>query len=493
MFSKIKKIPKWITSHKIISILILAIIVLVIYFILKSNSSDSEFIELQPRDFVRTVSVVGTVKPAEDVELGFESSGRISNIYKNVGDKVNVGETLASLNAGDVRADYDKAVADLNAEKAKLNELSGIGGVQSTKTLTYKLELIQAIQDAYSDSDDAIRNKIDQFFENGRTYPDIIFAFDDFRLKEKIDDSRKKIERILVNWQAEVSDIDKDSYTEENIILSENNLYEVRNFLTDVAFAVNDFQTDNSDLTTTEITQYKNATAEARNQINTAISNLISAKENLRGVNSELPYQEAKVKAAEAVVRNYSAQIVKAQIVAPFTGIITRRDFEIGESVSSGDIVIALISASNYQIETYIPEVNIKDVKVGDIAKINLDAFPQDEFFDAKAISIDPAETVKDGVSTYKVIFEFIQNDERIKSGMTANVVITTLKKENTLLLPSSSIIKKGDYSFVKVKIGKSLVEKQVTLGSFDKSGDVEIIAGLSKGEIIVKDPNISE
>ena len=54
------------------------------------------------------------------------------------------------------------------------------------------------------------------------------------------------------------------------------------------------------------------------------------------------------------------------------------------EIVGTTNSVISVISDSAFQIETFIPEVNIKDLKIGDIAKVKLDAFGKDELFDAK-------------------------------------------------------------------------------------------------------------
>jgi hypothetical protein len=72
---------------------------------------------------------------------------------------------------------------------------------------------------------------------------------------------------------------------------------------------------------------------------------------------------------------------------------------------------------------------------------------------------------------------------------MTANVIITTEKRMGAVLISPTSVLKRGDYAYVKVKVGNAIIEKQVTVGGYDKNGDIEIIAGLSDGELVLKNP----
>jgi macrolide-specific efflux system membrane fusion protein len=167
--------------------------------------------------------------------------------------------------------------------------------------------------------------------------------------------------------------------------------------------------------------------------------------------------------------------------------VVTQQDAKVGQIVSANTVVMRLISDAKFTIETYVPEINIKEVQVGNIAKVTLDAYGDDQIFDAKVVSIDPGETIRDGVSTYKVLFEFVTEDSRLKSGMTANVVITTETKQGALLIPQEAIIRRNGFSYVNVMVGKQKVEKQVTTGSTASNGYIEIVSGLSEGEVVIK------
>src|SRR3990167_179710 len=63
-----------------------------------------EFMTVSRGELVQEVSVTGRVKPAQSVDLQFESSGRVSSINYKVGDKVSAGATIASLENQDLQA-----------------------------------------------------------------------------------------------------------------------------------------------------------------------------------------------------------------------------------------------------------------------------------------------------------------------------------------------------------------------------------------------------
>ncbi len=471
-------------ANNIWKIIILAIVFSVGTFYLRKDNTDSGLPTrvIQKSEFSRTVSIAGKVVPSRDVDLGFDTSGRIDSVNVRVGSSVSAGQTLASLSLGDATAEIAKAEADLSAERQRLSELkTGAKGVSGTEYLTAQTELVQAIGDAYVRADDAIHNNVDQFFEADKYK--IVFAFDDYELKQSIDKDRSDIERMLRNWS--------DNLGINDVVLTEGNLLLTKLFLNKVSIAVNDFEIEGSSYTQIQIDKFRADVSAARSSINIAIASITEAKDKLRDVESEVPYQEAKVSAAEAVVAGLKSNLEKRIITAPFSGTVTVQDAEVGEIVSSADRLIKLISSNAFQIETFVPEINIGDIRVGNLAQVTLDAFGSDVLFDVRVVSIDPAETLRDGVSTYKVTFEFVLKDSRLKSGLTANVIVTTEVKHDSILIPQSAVTERGGFSYVNIKVGEEIVEKQITTGSVATSGEIEVIGGLTEGEMLIIDPII--
>lgn len=488
MKSRINKAVLYIKRHKIFSsVVFIVVVALIIAGVFLRNGKEIAVQEVTAKEFNKETSIAGKVIATQEADLSFETSGNIAAVYKDVNNRVEAGEVIAALSSADIQADLLKAQADLDAEVAKLNEVkSGTG--DDTETLNAKRSLVEELSKAYIQADDAIQNKVDQFFEDPlENDPKIVFAFNDFWLKQQIDKERIEIEELLIDWQKQRNSVTVNSVSTE-VEKVKTRLREIQSFLENVSTAINVFEV-NDTLSQNQIDKYKADVATARTNINSSISSIISAQEKVRSTEAQIPFQEAKVKSARAVVANYSAQLAKTIIRAPFRGVVSKQDAKIGQYASSNMPLVTVISDGSFQIETFIPEININEIKVGNVAKVTLDAFSDAEVFDAKVISIDPAETVRDGVSTYKVIFEFINGDDRLKTGMTTNVDITTQKRDNVITLPQSAVIKKNGASFVQVKVGKEIVEKQITTGDVASTGEIEVVSGLTIGEKVVVEP----
>ncbi len=133
-------------------------------------------------------------------------------------------------------------------------------------------------------------------------------------------------------------------------------------------------------------------------------------------------------------------------------------------------------------------EADIEKIAVGDSARTTLDASSGSIPLSATVISIDPAETMTNGVGAYKVTLQFNQANPIIKSGMTATVDILTAHKDNVLAVPASALVTNNNQTSVLVSAGSSgqLATRQVTTGISGNNGYVEITSGLSIGEKVL-------
>ena len=69
-----------------------------------------------------------------------------------------------------------------------------------------------------------------------------------------------------------------------------------------------------------------------------------------------------------------------------------------------------------------------------------------------------------------------------MKPGMTADVIIQTLKKENVLVVPRSALKIEGGITKVRVNANGKIEERQIKTGLFGEDY-VEVISGISEGE----------
>ncbi len=196
--------------------------------------------------------------------------------------------------------------------------------------------------------------------------------------------------------------------------------------------------------------------------------------------------QAALVKQAEARRDEVAAQISLRALISSISGVVTKVNGKAGEIVSAGVPVVSLASTGVFQIESRVPEADIAGVTVGALANVTLDAYPSEVIFAARVISIDPAETIVDGVATYTTTLELSKEDARIKSGMTANLEILGSSRTNVLTLPSRAIGHDGGAAKVRRIRGKEEQIVEVKTGLTDSDGNVEILEGLSEGDTVI-------
>jgi len=501
---------------KPVIIALIIVVILAVYFLVKKPPKPAYDIAVaQKGNLTQIVSVTGQVKAEEKIDLAFEKGGRISSINVKVGDKVSPGQILIQLANADVAAQLAQAQADVDAQQAKLNEL--IKGtrpeeiqIQEAKVANAevtlensKRDLVDKLNDAYTKSDDGVRNKTDQIFTNPRTVnPQLSFSTDDFNLKIKTEIERFQVENTLVNWKTTLDKLTASSDLNSYLTTAKNNIDQVKNLLDDAALALNGAKAAAS-VTQTMIDGWKTDVYTARSNLNTAIVNLSDAENAFKSAQSDLivtnqelnldragstpeqiAAQEAEVEQAKANAQNYQAQLAKTILRSPLTGIVTKQDGNVGEIIAANTPLVSLISENKFKIEANIPETDIAKVKVGDSTTLTLDAYGNEVIFEASVIAIDPAETIIEGVSTYKTTFEFKKEDERIKPGMTANIDILTDKRENVIVVPQRTVIGKNNERTVKIlNRDGSIKEISVEVGLKGSDGNVEIIKGINEGD----------
>ncbi len=176
----------WISAVVFISVVIGGYL-----FVFREKEQNFDFIQVEKQSVIATVNVTGRVKPADSVDLAFEPSGIVQEVYVSVGDRVLAGRILAVLNNADLVAELDEASAKVTVEEATRDEFKRgtrpeeiyvqETEVAARETAIYdaRKDLIDTLREAYTVSDNAIRNNIDQFITNPRSSePQLNFSVD---------------------------------------------------------------------------------------------------------------------------------------------------------------------------------------------------------------------------------------------------------------------------------------------------------------------------
>jgi len=205
-----------------------------------------------------------------------------------------------------------------------------------------------------------------------------------------------------------------------------------------------------------------------------------------RANSHDITLARAKIRQAQASLDSVSKQIDNNQIKAPINGLITNVNYNVGEQFTMGKAVVTLLGEGDYEIEVLISEADIAKVKIDDSAEITLDAFSDDNIFKGSVSFIEPAETIIQDVIYYLVTIKFDPKKEKIKSGMTANIIITTNQKSNVIAIPSRSIKNKDNGKFVQLLIDGQVKDQKIITGVRGDGANIEIVDGLKSGDVLI-------
>lgn len=520
MKNNLYKTTDWLKNNKKYSIPLVVILIVILYFAFSKNTNSTvKAITIKTSDFTQEVRLTGKVVAQSKVSMGFESSGRVSAVNVKVGDVVQKGRTLASISNGDLYASVQQKQAQVDAETAKLTEISNGSrqediSVADADVANAKIVLEQSFQglldqikDSYSKFDDVMRSKIDQLYISAESnYPSVKnfdLPLDNANLPNKLQTSRYTAGQIYKSWGITTNSLNKNNYTDNSVIEARNNLSFMREWLNDLAVVVVSLS-NNPSVTVAQIAQYKSDISSARLTIATSISSLNTAEQAYRsavvalkksqdqlvlkkigGSANEIATQAANQKSAQASLANVYALLSKTLITAPFDGIITKVDIDAGEIASPNAPVIDMMGGGQYKIESYVSESDIAKMSIGQSAEVTLDAYGKDQKFSVKIVSVDSSETIIDGVSTYKTTFVFDTEDPRIKSGMTSNITVTTDQKKGVVVVPQDAVYLLNGDKVIDVLADGKVTTKKVITGGISTDGDLLIISGINEGDTI--------
>jgi HlyD family secretion protein len=163
---------------------------------------------------------------------------------------------------------------------------------------------------------------------------------------------------------------------------------------------------------------------------------LDQAIQALKSTQAQLSTTKAQLKRDQT---NYGYSIIKS----PVSGVIVDREVDVGQTVAASLQTPTLFKVaqdlSKMQIDTSYAEADIGRIQVGQTAKFNVDAFPNQNFEGVvKQIRLNPTNTAN--VVTYNVVISVDNPEQLLLPGMTAYVNINFAKHDNVLLVPNAAL-----------------------------------------------------
>ena len=161
--------------------------------------------------------------------------------------------------------------------------------------------------------------------------------------------------------------------------------------------------------------------------------------------NARLTYLKAKDQVTTATQSLQKAQtnLGYATITSPIDGVVLSKSVEEGQTVAASfntpELFTIAQDLTDMRVIADIDEADIGGVKEGQRVAFTVDAFPDDSF-EGKVTQVRQQPTTESNVVTYEVVISAPNNDLKLKPGLTANVTIYTLEKNDVLVAPSKAL-----------------------------------------------------
>jgi len=160
---------------------------------------------------------------------------------------------------------------------------------------------------------------------------------------------------------------------------------------------------------------------------------------------ARLSFLKAKdqVTTASQSVQKAQTNLGYATITSPIDGVVLSKSVEEGQTVAASfntpELFTIAQDLTNMRVIADIDEADIGGVKEGQRVTFTVDAFPDDQF-EGQVTQVRQQATTESNVVTYEVVISAPNKDLKLKPGLTANVTIYTLEKNDVLVVPAKAL-----------------------------------------------------
>lgn len=391
----------------IAGVLAVAVVAVAGFYFFGNSSSTPQYMtaKVERGNLRNTVTATGALQAVTTVQVGSQASGTISALYADFNSVVKKGQVVAQLDPSVAKAQVDQSRANLQQARASLQQAQA-----------------------------AVANS-----------------------RAGVTDARAKAlgaQSTVQNNQAGVSG------AEANVAVLKAQQDDALSFLKQQEALVQSGVIAQRELDVAK-TSYR--TAQAR--YDQAVAQLSQAKLSAQSsVSSGVAQSQAQVQQSQAQVQQSQAQVQQAQaqvqqaqaalqlaevnlshttITSPIDGVVVSRDVNVGQTVAASLSAPTLFTIANdltqMQIIANIDQADIGLVEQAKSVKFSVDAFPGKDF-DGKIQQMRLNPQNVQNVVTYNVVIDVNNPEQKLKPGMTANLIITIDERNNVLKVPNSSL-----------------------------------------------------
>jgi HlyD family secretion protein len=400
-----------------------------------------------------TIASSGRVRGVTETVVGAQAAGIVETLFVDEGDRVTAGQPLAVLKRDVAEARLAQAEQALNTARAELARVER-GPLRSE--VEAAAEQVRQAQAQLLQQRAAVQ-----------------------QAQQSVAQSRAQLHQLQAELELAATQLERSA-----------ELFD-RNFISRADY----------DQAQTQYRVAEQRVAAARQAVEVAQANVQAAQAGVQAAQANIRALEARLRTvqtgatpeeievarqrvveAERALRVARQQAEEAVVTAPFAGIITAINAELGQPVGAQGVVRLVSSALEIRLD--VDESNLADLAVGQEAVISSSAFPGDTFR-GNVSEIGAAVDQTRGTVTVRVTPR--QPPDWLRPGQTVNVNIVTHRAIPRLLVPASALSRSDDQTIVYVVENGRALEKVVLTRPPTTEG-VPVLAGLGADDRIIAD-----
>jgi RND family efflux transporter MFP subunit len=267
-----------------------------------------------------------------------------------------------------------------------------------------------------------------------------------------------------------------------------------------ILYDVNDFVEKGAVLVRLKDTEPQAKVAQAEAELKSATAQLEQSKDDFARVKglfarelasasamddatAKLKSAQARFEAAQAGLAQAQEQLAYTRIRAPYSGIVTQRHVEVGETAQPGKPVMSGISLEQLRVSVDVPQSVIPAVRAGNAVRVHL---PRGGEITAEKLTVFPFADL--GSNTFKVRVELPGGTKGLFPGMLVKTGFVIGEKRE-LVVPKEAVVYRSEVTGVYVLNGDDRLHfRQIRVGrALDDA--LVVLAGLDEGERVALDP----
>ena len=400
-----------------------------------------------------TIASSGRVRGVTETVVGAQAAGIVETLFVDEGDRVTAGQALAILKRDVAEARLAQAQQALNTTRAQLAQVERGPLRSEVETAAEQVRQAQA-----------------QLVQQRASVQ---------QAQQSVAQSRAQLHQLQAELNLAAAQLERSA-----ALFERNYISRAEHDQAQTQFRVAEERVAAAQQAV-EVAQANVQAAQAG--VQAAQANVKALEARLRTVQTgatpeEIEVARQRVADAEQALRVARQQVQEAVVTAPFAGIITAINAELGQPVGAQGVVRLVSSALEIRLD--VDESNLADLAVGQEAAIFSSAFPGDTFH-GRVSEIGAAVDQTRGTVTVRVTP--LQPPDWLRPGQTVNVNIITHRAMPRLLIPASAVGRSADQTVVYVVEDGRALEKVVLTRPPTTQG-VPVLAGLSADDRIIAD-----